>query len=300
MDKVVELIDIVKDYGSFRAVDGLQLDIYKGDVFGFLGPNGAGKSTTIRMLTTLIRPTSGTINLFGMDLKTHPMKILSRMGSIVEKPDFYVNLSARKNLKLFAMISGKRISQKRIDEVLELTGLSGRSNDKVKAYSHGMKQRLGIAQALLHEPELIILDEPTTGLDPQGIVDIRHLIQQLTSEKKITVFLSSHLLSEIELIATRMAVINKGKCIAQGTVGELLNKEDSVITIQCSEPEKAANLIGQKFQLNVSIYKDFIETSAPASLVHLMVKDLVYNGIAIEDVSARKRLENIYLQLTQN
>lgn len=300
MDKVAELRSIVKDYGSFRAVDGLHLDIYKGDVFGFLGPNGAGKSTTIRMITTLLRPTSGSIHIFGMDLQTHRIQILSRMGSIVEKPDFYSHLSARKNLKLFSLISGSKITDKRIDEVLELTGLSGRGGDKVKAFSHGMKQRLGIAQALMHQPELIILDEPTTGLDPQGIVDIRKLIQHLTSERKITVFLSSHLLSEMELIATRMAVINKGKCIAQGSVDELLNNEDSVITIRCSEPDHAANVIRDKFQLPVSIYKDFIELSAPASLVPVIVKELVYKDIAIDDVSARKRLENMYLQLTQN
>ena len=182
--KIVEVKNLVKNYGNFCAVKDVSFDVYQNDVFGFLGPNGAGKSTTIRTILSLISPTSGTINLFGKSLITNRNYALSKIGCIVEKPDFYKYLSAKKNLEIFARISGMSISKTKVSELIEFVGLTGRENDKLSGFSHGMKQRLGIAQTLLHDPELIILDEPTTGLDPQGIIDIRNLILQLKNEKK--------------------------------------------------------------------------------------------------------------------
>ena len=225
---LISVKNLCKSYGNFKAVDNLDFEVFRGDVYGFLGPNGAGKSTTIRMLLSLIRPDSGSINIFGLDLSASRLEILSRTGCIVERPDFYNYLSAEKNLSLFAELSGKSISRSRIQEILELVGLIGREKDKVKNYSHGMKQRLGIGQTLVHDPELIILDEPTTGLDPQGIIDTRNLINYLRKEKGKTILLSSHILSEIELIATRMIIINKGKSVHPGSAIYLLHLQQQI------------------------------------------------------------------------
>lgn len=222
-DKVIEIVNLSKHFRDLKAVNNLNLNVYKGDVFGFLGPNGAGKSTTIRMLVSLITPSEGSIKVFGNTLRHHRKEILGKIGAIVEKPDFYGYLSAYKNLEILGKISGKEIGKNRIMEVLELVGLEKRFKSKVKTYSHGMKQRLGLAQALLHDPELIILDEPTTGLDPQGMKEIRDLIIYLSKEKQKTIFLSSHVLYEVELVANRMIIIDKGSAKVEGYVEELLD-----------------------------------------------------------------------------
>ena len=230
-EKIVEIQGLTKEFKDVKAVDELSLNVNKGDIFGFLGPNGAGKSTTIRMLLTLIRPNEGTIRIFGKPLNEERAIILKDVGAIVEKPDFYNYLSAYKNLEILGRISGREISSNRIMEILEIVGLKERSTSKVKTYSHGMKQRLGIAQALLHDPELIILDEPTTGLDPQGMKEIRDLVIHLRDEKNKTIFLSSHLLSEVEQIANRMIIINKGKTIRSLISIEFLDTGSSSIKI---------------------------------------------------------------------
>ncbi len=222
-ENVIELSRLTKQFKNVLAVDELELKVCKGDVFGFLGPNGAGKSTTIRMILSLISPTAGAIKIFGKSLLENRKEILANVGAIVEKPDFYQYLPAIKNLEILAKISGKEVSRKRIMELLELVGLKDRAKSKVKTYSHGMKQRLGIAQALLHNPELIVLDEPTTGLDPHGMKEIRDLIIRLSKDENKTIFLSSHILSEIELVANRMIIINKGSKIVEGEVSKLLN-----------------------------------------------------------------------------
>jgi ABC-type multidrug transport system ATPase subunit len=223
MENIIELSNLVKRYDKHIAVNNLNLAVPKGEVFGLLGPNGAGKSTTIRMMLSLIKPNSGSINIFGKSLFEHRNEILQNIGSIIEKPDFYLYLSARKNLELFARMSKVNPTAKLLDEMFELVGLVGRDKDKVKTYSHGMKQRLGIAQALIHNPDIVILDEPTTGLDPQGIIDLRNLILLLKNERNKTVVLSSHILSEVELIADSMAIVNKGEVAVQGKVNELLS-----------------------------------------------------------------------------
>ena len=290
---------MVKDYGSFKAVDHLSLDVYQGDVFGFLGPNGAGKSTTIRMLLTLIKPTAGTINLFGKNLHQHRNNILRNIGCIVEKPDFYNYLSGIKNLQLFAQLSGVDASTKRIEELLELVGLKGRGGDKVKAYSHGMKQRLGLAQTLIHHPSLIILDEPTTGLDPKGIIDIRNLLNHLSKDKGITIFLSSHILSEIELIATRMAIINKGKTIVQGSVKELLNTEEMVVVFNVDDVQRAIAIAKQECFEIVSTAEDAKTFSVHLSKEQIPVlnRKLIENTIAVYSMEGKRKLEDYFLRL---
>ena len=232
-----------KRFARRWAVKDLNLEVHRGDVFGFLGPNGAGKSTTIRMILTLLRPTAGSIEIFGKDLQQKRRSVLSRVCGIVEKPDFYLYLSAYKNLEILGSMT-RSIRKDEIMEALDAVGLTSRAFEKVKTFSHGMKQRLGIAQALLTNPELIILDEPTSGLDPQGMKEVRELIKKLSTEREMTIFLSSHLLSEVELVATRMAVVNHGKLIVQGDVSKLLEREATEYSVQASPFDAAVKLIG--------------------------------------------------------
>lgn len=288
-----------KTYGSFVAVDDLSFHVDQGDIYGFLGPNGAGKSTTIRALLGLIRPTGGQIKIFGQSLAADRAGAMRRIGSIVEKPDFYKNLSGRKNLELFAWLSKVRDARHRIDRMLELVGLSQRDRDAVKGYSHGMKQRLGLAQALLHDSDLIILDEPTTGLDPQGIVDLRKLLLQLQAEGK-TIFLSSHILSEIELIATRMVIINKGRAIVEGTVAELLSREDLVVSFSflstplSNNPPDDFPWIGRIQQRSSD---HWILSLSDDEIPHVN-EWLVGRGMAVTAIQSRRRLEDLFVRLT--
>jgi ABC-type multidrug transport system ATPase subunit len=300
MNKVIDVIGLSKSFGANKAVDGLNLSVYEGDVFGFLGPNGAGKSTTIRMILSLISPDNGQIKIFGKNLLEDRISILNRIGCIIEKPDFYKYLTARKNLKLLAHYNGVDASDKKIDEVIELVGLQGRSDESVKGYSHGMKQRLGIAQALIHDPDLIILDEPTTGLDPQGIIDIRNLILYLSKEKGKTVFLSSHILYEIELVANRMAILNKGKLVVQGEVKSLLNSEDSIVEIQLDRLPDAKDKLKEKFNIDSLILDrtSSLQCKMDANNIPMIISFLVENGFQIHQVTTRRHLEDLFLKLT--
>jgi ABC-type multidrug transport system ATPase subunit len=298
-EKIVEIKHLVKYYGKFHAVEDVSFDVYRGDVFGFLGPNGAGKSTTIRTMLSLIKPTGGEIRLFGSDLLKNRIGILRRIGCIVEKPDFYKYLSAEKNIELFARLSGMSISKSKIHEIIEFVGLKGREKDKLSEFSHGMTQRLGIAQTLVHDPELIILDEPTTGLDPQGIIDIRNLILQLKNEQNKTVLLSSHILSEIELIANRMVVINKGKTIVQGSVADLLNSQELIVSFAVDNVEKAKQL------LDSFPAKEIIDSMDQNSLllhisqekIPVINKLFCDHGINVFSIESKRKLENYFLKL---
>lgn len=298
-EKIIEVSHLVKYYGKFKAVDDASFDVFRGDVYGFLGPNGAGKSTTIRTILSLIKPTSGQIKVFNRDIATHRHYILQRIGCIVEKPDFYHYLSAERNLEVFARISGADISRKKVHEIIEFVGLKGREKDKVRGFSHGMKQRLGIAQTLIHDPELIILDEPTTGLDPQGIIDIRNLILQLKNEQNKTILLSSHILSEIELIANRMVIINKGKTVVQGSVTDLLNAQDLIVSFHVNDVEKAKQLV-QSSNLNLVIdgtdnQNLFIHIAQEK--IPILNKLLCDNSILVYSIEAKRKLEDYFLKL---
>ena len=300
-EKVIQITDLTKRFKKLTAVNNLNLNVYKGDVFGFLGPNGAGKSTTIRMLLTLINPTSGNIKIFGKDLNSNRKEILSKVGAIVEKPDFYLYLSAFKNLEILGKMSGADVSKKSIMQILELVGLEERYNSKVKTYSHGMKQRLGIAQALLHNPELVILDEPTVGLDPQGIKEVRELILRLSQEKQITIFLSSHILKEIEIISNRMVIINKGKTLIEGEVKELLNKGSENISINFnSEKDLKVILSGTEFSnYSFSVDNSHLNIQLDQEKIPYLIQFLVENGIHIYSVERKKSLEDYFLRITE-
>jgi len=294
---VLQTFDLGKQYKTRWAVRNLNLVVRRGEVFGFLGPNGAGKSTTIRMLLSLITPTAGHVELFGEPLRHR--HVLARVGGLVERSDFYLYLSARKNLEIVASFMGG-VKAGAIDEALHVVGLAERASDKVKAYSHGMKQRLGIAQALLGAPEFIILDEPTSGLDPQGIKEVRELIRLLSTERGMTVFLSSHLLSEIEQTATHMAIINRGELIVQGSVGELLHAGDDLIRIDARPADRAAEIIGQQpFVKEAKRNQQYLDVKMPLERVHELNTALVQAGIAVHALIPRRSLEEYFLSLTE-
>jgi ABC-2 type transport system ATP-binding protein len=299
MNPVIEVKNLSKRFGTFEAVKDVSFTVNKGDVFGFLGPNGAGKSTTIRCLLSLISADSGTIRLFGKELQQDRRAILSNVGSIIEKPDFYKYMSARKNLEVFARISGADVAGSDIQRMLEFVGLGDRGEHKVSGFSHGMKQRLGIAQTLLHDPELIVLDEPTTGLDPQGIVEVRNLILRLRNEQNKTILLSSHQLSEIELIANRMVIINKGRSVIEGTVSELLNSGELIVVFGIDNAEKAAEALKEYnpeirqeilSPCELEIITDGIEVPRINAL-------LTQKGFAVHSIEPKRKLEDYFMKI---
>lgn len=298
---VIEVRGLTKKYKDITAVNNLNLNVYEGDVFGFLGPNGAGKSTTIRMLLTLIKPTAGDIKIFGKPLNQYREEILRNVGAIVEKPDFYLYLSAYKNLEILGKLSGADTSKKHIMELLELVGLEKRYNSKVKTFSHGMKQRLGIAQALLHNPKLIILDEPTTGLDPQGIKEIRDLIIMLSKEQNKTILLSSHILKEVEIIANRMIIINKGTTQIEGYVKDLLSTDALTTEFEVDDVNRTVDIINSS-NLEVKI-KNIINNvlfldMQPENIGELN-KILVQNDIKVSGIVKSRSLEEYFLKITE-
>lgn len=300
-EKIIEINSLTKDFKDLRAVNNLNLNVFKGDVFGFLGPNGAGKSTTIRMLLSLIRPTKGSIKIFDKPLEKNRKEILRRVGAIVEKPDFYGYLSAYKNLEILGRISGCEINKKRIMEVLETVGLEKRFKSKVKTFSHGMKQRLGLGQALLNDPDLIILDEPTTGLDPQGMKEIRELIIFLSKEKGKTIFLSTHILSEIELVANRMIIINKGTTKVEGFVKDLLDSKKFKVSFEVDDEERFNKIISESLwikKLDAQSKTNFIFLLDNDEIPEL-IKFLVEKGIKISAVVPTRSLEDYFLKITE-
>ena len=288
-----------KKFGKRWAAKDLNLEVQRGDVFCFLGPNGAGKSTTIRMVLTLLMPSSGSIEMFGMDLHKHRHAVLSRVCGIVEKADFYLYLSAYKNLEILGSMT-RRVQKEEIMQALDVVGLTSRAFEKVKTFSHGMKQRLGIAQALLTTPELIILDEPTTGLDPQGMKEVRGLIKKLAIDKKMTIFLSSHLLSEVELVATRMAVINRGELIAQGSVADLLGKEPMQYSIQVSPFDSTVELLKRlPWVVILSAEDDKIELHVEPGYASELNRFLVSNHVEVLSFYPHRTLEDFFLKITE-
>lgn len=301
-EKYLELLNISKNYKNFKAVDNLSLSIYKGDIYGFLGPNGAGKSTSIRMILSLIKPDSGLIKLFGNEISKDRVKQLSRVGALIEKSDFYKYLTARKNLQILGKLSGVKSLDDRVDELLEMVGLLERAESKVGTFSQGMKQRLGIAQTLIHKPDLIILDEPANGLDPQGQREIRNLIKRINKEEGITILMSSHILSEIEEIANRMIIINRGRKIIEGNVNDLMYDENMKIIIETDDSEKSIKLIED------SNKKDIID-SVNGSSINLITnkkdiaainKLLIENNINVYSIRPIKNLEEYFLSKVAN
>ncbi|MDB5193111.1 MAG: transporter ATP-binding protein [Segetibacter sp.] len=301
MTPIIKVSNLTKKFKDLVAVDDLSFTVQKGDVYGFLGQNGAGKSTTIRMLLTLIEPTQGTIEIFGLDLRTHRKEILRQVGAVIEKPDVYKYLTAYENLVLFLKISGAaKASKQKLMEQLDLVGLAERAHSKVKTFSQGMKQRLGVAIALSHDPQLIILDEPTNGLDPQGIADIRNLILMLSQKMNKTVVVSSHLLSEIELIANRLLIIDKGQKLVEGAAAELFDPAQTVIEVETLNNAQAIQLLEQ------SEWSAMLQPASANEIILKMDKkqipsfhqSLVQMNIPVLSLQPRHSLEDYFLKVT--
>jgi ABC-2 type transport system ATP-binding protein len=290
---------LVKRYGDLVAVDGVDLTVAHGDVFGYLGPNGAGKTTSLRMLLGLIRPTAGSVHLFGRAVDVGA-KALDGVAGFVEGPTFYPYLSARKNLRLLADYDGGT-SRSRIDEVLELVDLRDRAGDKVGGYSHGMRQRLGIAAALLRSPRLLLLDEPTTGLDPAGMRDMRDLVRTLAGEG-LTVLLSSHLLTEVEELCNRVAIIRKGRIVYEGSLADLMGTALGGYRLRTNDLERArAVCAAHRGVADVRVSSADIHFAADEDAVAALSLSLAQAGIGITAlVPETATLEELFLHLTED
>jgi ABC-2 type transport system ATP-binding protein len=293
----IRTIGLSKSYGKRLAVDHLDLEVDQAELFGFLGPNGAGKTTTIRMALGLIAPTGGKVEILGLEVRSHRSQVLPRVGALVESPALYGYLSGRDNLRTVGNLLGGA-TEKRIDEVLEIVALKGRDKDRVRTYSMGMKQRLGLALALLNDPDVLILDEPANGLDPAGIVEMRDLLRDLAAQGK-TVFISSHVLSEVQQICTRVAIINHGKLVRVAPVHDLL-KSTGEFAVKVDAPaELLAALRLQPWAQQARAEDGLVITRAPDGRGRNLIKFLVESGHIPDSVSERQTdLEDIFLSLT--
>jgi ABC-2 type transport system ATP-binding protein len=299
-DVALQTEALTKRFGARTAVHRLTIQVERGDIYGFLGPNGAGKSTTLRMLLGLVRPTSGMIKFPLQNSGWEYLRARSRVGAIIETPAFYENFSARRNLQLLASLSGG-VSKKRVEEVLEIVDLRERAGDPVKVYSYGMRQRLGIAQALLPTPQLIILDEPTNGLDPQGIHETRKLIRRLRDEFRLTVLLSSHLLTEIEQLCNRVGIIHEGRLLYEGGP-EALVAPTSLYKVRVDDLAAAFDLLIKAPGLTVSKNgASFLRIDADAEALAAANALLVSHGIKVYELTpAQESLEEAFLRLTSS
>ena len=286
-----------KSFGDFKAVDNISLNVHIGDIYGFLGPNGAGKSTTIRMILGLIQPDKGSIQINGENILGNKRNYLNSIGALIERPDFYKNLSAYENLKILFKLSSLS-NKNKIKEVLEEVGLYEKKDQKVGGYSQGMKQRLGIAQTLLHEPSLIILDEPSNGLDPQGQVDMRNLILKINQSMGITIIISSHILSEIEKIANRMIVINKGKKIVEGNVTQMMNNDVMKVSFKSDNQEELTSFLNKE-KLDFKINNDNIIVPVNEDDISQLINRITSNKINLKEVKQLRTLEELFLDLTK-
>ena len=298
---IVETVGLSKEFKRFKAVDNINLKIEEGKIYGFLGTNGAGKSTTLKMLLGLVKPTKGQVKILDMNINKNREDILSKIGALIESPSYYGHLTAYENLEILRRVL--KLEKNSIEEVLKTVKLWDVRNKKVKEFSLGMKQRLGIAEALIGNPKLLILDEPTNGLDPAGILEIRELIKSVSKEKGITVIISSHILSEIELIADNVGVINKGRLIYQGTLEKLKEKGTDKIVIgidkfKSCKDEVIKILISNGYKINEG--EDKLVISGKKSLASKICRMIVLAGYDVNYLTyERNSLEEIFLELTK-
>ena len=294
---VLELKNVNKSFGKRKIIDNISLDVKEGEIYGFLGPNGSGKTTTIKMILRLIDSDSGEIKVNGFDTKKQFEKAMECIGAIVENPDMYKYMSGIDNLKLHARI--RNIDGKRIDEVLEMVELKGREKDKVGKYSLGMKQRLGLALTLLHRPKVLILDEPTNGLDPAGIKKLRDILKEIAHKEGVAVFVSSHILSEMQLMCDKVAVIDNGKVVK---VEEITKQEEKVETVEIKvkDVNKAIQIIKEKFKLETKQIEGSIEITLPTEDLPKVVKELAIADTEIKAIIPKEHsLEEIFFDATK-
>jgi ABC-2 type transport system ATP-binding protein len=300
---VIEIEGLTKEYRRIRgervvAVDGLDLTVPEGGVFGFLGPNGSGKTTTIRCLLGLVRPSSGGCRIMGADAQRDLHSVIERIGSIVEAPALFPNFSGRKNLQLLGRLHG--IGRRMVDGTLDRVGLAGRENDKVKTYSLGMKQRLGIAAALLKDPSLLILDEPANGLDPAGIKEVRELLRSLGAEGR-TVFVSSHILSEVQQICDRVAILSRGRSVASGTVSDVLaGGSAGAVLVRINDPQ-SAHVVLRAVGIDSVVRDGVLRVSVSPRDAARVTKTLAQQGLYLSELRPDEEdLEDVFLKLTSD
>ncbi|HEY0433254.1 MAG TPA: ABC transporter ATP-binding protein [Chitinophagaceae bacterium] len=300
MPDAIAVQSVSKRFGDLTAVSQLSFSVPAGCVYGFLGQNGAGKSTMIRMLLTLIAPTAGDIEIFGLNLRRHRKDILRKTGAVIERPDLYKFLSGIENLRLFARMSGVKLTQKELLQQLDRVGLANRADSPVKTYSQGMKQRLGIAVALSTDPDLVILDEPMNGLDPQGIADVRNLILHLSRDLQKTVFVSSHLLNEMELLADAMLIIDKGRKIAEGSAGELFDPAQAIVVVETDNAAAGYEKLKQSSLAEriAGRRNEKIVLRGQRDELPMLMQQLTDIGIPVISIASRYSLEDYFLSLT--
>jgi ABC-2 type transport system ATP-binding protein len=297
-DHVLNVDNITKRIGKKEIIKGISFHIDKGQIFGFLGPNGAGKSTTLRMIVGLLKPTSGKITICGHSISTSFTSAMANVGCIIEEPDFYNYATGMKNLEMLASMS-RNVTRKDIFHAVELVGMENRIGDRVSTYSRGMKQRLGLAQALLHNPGLLVLDEPSNGLDPQGIFEFRELVKTLSLEKNISILLSSHIISEIQLMCTRVSIIRDGLLIKTADVKDLLSSSEVYWVLD--EPEKGKAFLKERFDINSRLKGNRIEATMDLNELESVNSSIVQEGFGLKYVNSKTRtLEELFLDLTEN
>ena len=285
---------------EMKTLDNVKLEVPLGSIYGFLGPNGAGKTTILRLLLGLLRSQHGDIEIFGKIFSSHRIEILKRLGSLIEQPSLYGHLTAKENLEIYRRIY--RSSKQRVEEVLKLVGLDNTGKKKAKQFSLGMKQRLSIAVALLHQPELLILDEPTNGLDPNGIIEVRELLKKLNKEFNTTVLVSSHILNEVERMATHVGIIHKGKMLFQGTLPELqqMKTKQAVLEIETNDNNRAVELLQSEFLVQQQAGKILIpfQNKEQAARVN---KRLIQEGVDVFALHPQQSdLEQLFIDITSN
>jgi ABC-2 type transport system ATP-binding protein len=301
VDKILQVANVHKSFGSKKVLNEVNIAISPGEVFGFLGPNGAGKTTTVRVILSLVRPDQGTIMINGYNIKERFKQAIACVGAVVETPKFYLCLSGYQNILLMANLH-RNIPRSRIEQVLKIAGLTERAQDPVGTYSLGMKQRLGIARALINDPKLIFLDEPMNGLDPQGIFEVRELIRRLANEQGTTFFLTSHLLHEVEQVCNRIAILNKGQILIQGSVDDLLANDSETVEIHTKETSRTQQALQE-----VAYIRRFTRLDEHRVIVEIdkglsgrLNRHLINLGIEVEYlVPNNQSLENLYMELIQ-
>ncbi|MDO4545834.1 MAG: ABC transporter ATP-binding protein [Bacillota bacterium] len=300
MDMVLQTVGLTKQYGTQFAVHDLNMNVERGKIYGLLGRNGAGKTTTIRMVTGLLQPTDGEVFLFGEKMRTPTKQIFSRIGALIESPSFYENLTAKENLQIVSDLRGTQ-SKNSIEEALKLVNLDKETKKKVKQFSLGMKQRLGIAMAMMHNPEFIILDEPTNGLDPAGIQQIRLLIKKLSTENGVTVLISSHILSEIEQMADKVGIIDKGVLAEELTMDEIRYRNRHYVKLYVSDMSRTVPILEK--ELSISDFEIVNDNEVKIFQLDGNLENinrvLVTNGIGVSELSVKKgNLEEYFLKMT--